>query len=97
MIVLGRDASASSLYQVMPIALLPSVREISLKEIEVFTYQQVQAVRDHRYGGQRGKTGTKRERHRETDSLHELLVALAAGLAGLGRRNKAEFRPAGPS
>ena len=61
----------------------------------MFTHQQLQAMREHRYGRRLDETVRNRERHRANSSLHELLVALAAGLAGLGKRDRAKVHPAG--
>jgi hypothetical protein len=68
-----------------------------LEDFEVFTHQQLQAMREHRYGRRLDETVRNRERHREKSSLHELLVAVAAGLAGLGKRDRKKGRPARPA
>jgi hypothetical protein len=63
----------------------------------VFTHQQLQAMQEHRYGRPPEETFRNRERHRGNSSLHELLVALAAGLAGLGKRDREKARAARPA
>jgi hypothetical protein len=69
-----------------------------LEEIEVFTYQQMQAMREHRYGGRQSERHHKQRRDRETGSLHELLMAVADGLARVGTRdNQGNVRPASPA
>jgi hypothetical protein len=68
-----------------------------LEEFEVFTHQQLEAMREHRYWKQSGEIVRNRELHHENGSLHELLVALASGLAGLGKRGGDEVRPARPA
>jgi hypothetical protein len=85
------------LYQTRPRLLFASERGPSFEEFEVFTHQQLKAMRGHRYGKQSGETVRNRERHRENGSLHELLAALAAGLAGLGKRDREEVPSARPA
>lgn len=98
MIVAGRDDSIfSMMYQERHASLLPSVTGTSLEEIEVFTHQQIQAIREHRYGSHREEIAKPRKRHRETGSLHELLATLAGWLAKLGKRDRDELRPVRPA
>ena len=64
----------------------------------MFTHQQMQAMRDHRYGGQQGRRPPKPRRDHETSSLHGLLTAIASGLARIGARDKqGKVRPASPA
>jgi hypothetical protein len=98
MIVLGRGWLASLLVSgdvSLPLCICTG-RE-SHEEFEVFTHQQLQAMQEHRYGRPPEETFRNRERHRGNSSLHELLVALAAGLAGLGKRDREKARAARPA
>lgn len=92
------DSVCPSLYQMAPADLLPPVKRINLEEIEVFTHQQIEAMREHRYGNQRRETVSDRSRDREIGSLQKSLVALAAGLARIGTRaHKGKSKPASPA
>jgi hypothetical protein len=69
-----------------------------LEEIEVFTYQQIKAMREHRYGGQQGERHREQHRDRVPGSLHELLMSVAARLARVRTRDDEEkVRPASPA
>lgn len=64
----------------------------------MFTYQQIQAMRGHRFGSETRDERLKRSRKRGTSSLHELLVALGDGLARIGTRDGGgKIRPASPA
>ena len=86
------------MYQEEPGVLFVPVREPASEEIEVFTYQQMQAMREHRYGGQQVVRHRKQRRDRETGSLHELLMSVASGLARIGTGDEeGKVRPASPA
>lgn len=64
----------------------------------MFTFQQVQAMREHRYGQDSGDQSPKRSRAGGGSSLYELLMALARGLASLGSRDQdGKVHPASPT
>lgn len=86
------------MYQEKPGVLLGLYWEPGLEEIEMFTYQQIQAMREHRYGDRPSERHRRKRRKPEQGSLHELLTAVASGLASLGARDgDGKIRPASPA
>lgn len=64
----------------------------------MFTYQQIRAIQEHRYGKRHTDGSLPRRTRRESGSLHELITALAAGLASVGLREPGDkVRPASPA
>lgn len=64
----------------------------------MFTFQQVEAMREHRYGPDSRDQSPKRSRAGGGPSLYELLMALARGLAGVGSRDRdGKVHPASPA
>jgi hypothetical protein len=60
----------------------------------MFTFHQVQAMREHRYG-QQGRDEAPKDSRRRHISLNGLVAALGSGLARIGTRDhEAKERPA---
>lgn len=64
----------------------------------MFTFHQIRAIREHRYGGHDENRSRDRGRSRKPGSLHQLLSSLASGLASIGNRNREpKAHPARPA
>jgi hypothetical protein len=64
----------------------------------MFSYHQVKAIQDYRFGRYRQGSDAATGRRRRPAALGDLLTALAGSLAGLGiREDEGKRRPASPA